>query len=81
MKQTIHNKRERFAALSQHFIIAGVEVGRVSDVKRDGTVIVSFLSSEVTSATEALSTFSNYLVEQRLTFTQVEDNKIRMLLP
>lgn len=81
MKNVIHNKRARFAALTDHFVAAGVEVGRVSDVKRDGTIIVSFLSTPEVAATEAVTTFCAYLKLKEIGFTRVEDVKVRMPLP
>ena len=80
MKKMIPNALDRKRALVKH-LAEREYVAHVSDAKRDGTVIVRFLSCDAESATEAVERWGRDLTERGAEFTQVDDNKIRLALP
>lgn len=82
MKKVVHGSKARTKALEQ-FILSNVVGHRtafeVSDVKADGTVFIRFRSYMDWSAMYLTSCFTQSLTRAgHLTFTQTDDNKVRL---
>lgn len=75
----VHNKHERVARLLT--MIVDLSSCRVSDVKRDGTIVIRFLSTNAISAIELTESFREHLTSNRIEFVQVDDVRLRFQLP
>ncbi len=80
----VHNKHERLAALRTSLLeaVGSSKSFEVSDVKRDGTVIIRFKSVDELAAIEAMTLATNTLSSHDREFTVDWDNvRMRLILP